>query len=148
MKATMRHFSDGGRRPHRKREANRQTDRQAWLKTLPSQKLRMPAVKITTTRMNSSRMHTARTLPYGGSLSRWVSVQGGSLSRWVSVQGGHCPDGKLCPEGDLCPGGSLSRGSLRPGGLSPGGSLSRGVSVQALREIPTLDRMRQTPVKT
>ena len=43
--------------------------------------------------MHSSRMRTARSLPYGG-----VPVQEG-----VSVQGGLCPGG-------LCPGGSLSRG--------------------------------------
>ena len=42
------------------------------------------------TRMHSSRMRTARSLPYGwGSLSRVVSVQG------VSVQGSLCPRGSL-----------------------------------------------------
>ena len=73
------------------------------------------------------RMHTARSLPYGGlclggSLSRGVSVQG-SLSRAVSIQGGLCPGG-LCLEG-LCPGGSLAReisvqGGLCLKGLCPG----------------------------
>ena len=55
------------------------------------------------TRMHSSRMRTARSLPYG---------EGGS------VQGG------------LCPGGSLSQVVLYPGGSLSKGSLSRGVSVR------------------
>ena len=84
-----------------------------------------------TKRMHSSRMCTARSLPYGGSLS------GGSLSkgRGVSIQEGV----SVCVQGG---GGSLSRGSLsrrdlclgvsvqEGGGLCPGGSLSMGVSVR------------------
>ena len=70
------------------------------------------------TRTHSSRMCTARSLPYRGSLSR------GSLFR--GAEGGPCP-GRLCP-GCLCPGDPLSGGA--EGGLCPGGSLSRGVSVQ------------------
>ena len=50
------------------------------------------------TRMHSSRMRTARSLAYWGSLSRAVSVK-----RGVSVEGG------------LCRGGSLSRGGTCQG---------------------------------
>ena len=106
---------------------------------------------IITTRMHSSRMRTAPSLPYGGgvsgvsiwgggvsvqavsvqgvgfcpggSLSRRVSVQQGSLSRGVTVQGSLCPEGSL--SGGLCPGG-LCPGGLCLGGLCPGGSLFRG----------------------
>ena len=103
------------------------------------------------TRMHSSRMRTARSLPYGGSLlgggawpggslSRGVSVwgvpgQGGSLSRGVSVQGGVQPGGSLSGgvpsqgglhPGSLCLGGLCPGGSLCLGGLCPGGSLCLG----------------------
>ena len=80
-------------------------------------------------RMNSSRMRTALSLPYGeggslprgGPLSRGVSVQGEGVS--VQAEGGLCPGG-----GDLCQGGCLSGGfSVQGKGLCPvGGSLSRG----------------------
>ena len=87
--------------------------------------------------MHSSRMRTARSLPYRGSLSR------GSLSKEVSVQGGLSPGGSLSRgslsrgasvqwvsvQGGLCPGDSFSRGSMSRGSLSRG-SLSRGLSVQ------------------
>ena len=92
------------------------------------------------TRKHSSRMRTARSLPW---------LRGRSLSWGISVLGDLCPRG-LCP-GGLCPGwGSLSRmgvsvwevsvqgvsvqGSLSwgisvLGDLCPGGSLSWGISV-------------------
>ena len=77
------------------------------------------------TRMYSSRMRTARPLPYGE-----VSVGG------VSVQGGLCLGG-LCPTGSLsggiCP-GVLCSGGLCLGGLCPGKSLSRG-SLSMLGDI-------------
>ena len=67
--------------------------------------------------MHSSRMRTARSLPYrrrwgGGSLSRGISVQWGSLSGGVSVWGGVSVRGGLCPGEGLCPMVCLSRGSL------------------------------------
>ena len=107
-----------------------------------------------TTRIHSSRMRTARSLPYrgrvlcpeGGGLSReglcpgGLCPGGGSLSMWwVSVQvGSICPGGSLSGEVSvqvvgLCPGGgSLSRWwvSVQVGSICPGGEyLSRGVSV-------------------
>ena len=84
--------------------------------TIPCPKLHLWVV----TRMHSSMMHTACSLPYRGSLSRERS-----LSR-----------GGLCP-GNLCPGGSLSRGSL-----------SRGVSVRCISvQVGSLFRggMTETP---
>ena len=102
-------------------------------------------VKSTLTRMHSSRMRTARSLPYregvsvrGGSLSMGVSAQG--VSVWgISIHGGLCPrgifsravsvPGGLCP-GGLCPGGLCLREVSVQGGLCPGRSLSREVSVQ------------------
>ena len=94
------------------------------------------------TRMHSSRMRTARSLPFGGgvSLSRGVSVRRslsregslsrGSLSRRASVQRGSLSGGHLCP-GGLCAGGLCAGRSLsRWGGLCLGAPLSRGVSVQ------------------
>ena len=57
-------------------------------------KWRDPKTVLTLTRIHSSRMRTARSLPYGG-----VSVQGG----------GSLSGGPLSRDGGLCPGGSLSR---------------------------------------
>ena len=77
--------------------------------------------------MHSSRMCTARSLPYGarGSLSRKVSVQG------VSVQGGLCSRG-LCPAGSgwASVQGSLSIEDLCLGGLCPVEVSVQRVSVQ------------------
>ena len=78
------------------------------------------------TKMHSSRMRTACSIPYRGCLSRGGSLSRGSLSR-VSVQG-------LCL-GGLFPGRSLSRGSL-----------SRGISVKEI-PLPRLPLDRQTHVK-
>ena len=63
------------------------------------------------TRMYSSRMRTARLLPYGGG---GVSVQeglcpGGSLSRGLSVQGVSVGGGCLSPGGVSVRGGGQSR---------------------------------------
>ena len=89
-------------------------------------------VNVRFTRMLSSRMRTARSLPYGtglcprgGLCPGEVSVQGrslsrGSLSSGVSVQGG------------LCPGEVSVRGISVQWGLCPGGSLSSGVSVRGI----------------
>ena len=70
------------------------------------------------TRMHSSMMRTARSLPYGGgslcpggwSLSRGVLCPGGSLSRRVFVQAG------LCSGGSLFGGGVSAQGALCTGG--------------------------------
>ena len=96
-------------------------------------------------------MRTARSLPYGGSVSRGVSVRGslseGSLSRGISVWGvsvwGSLSRGSL--SGGLCPGGFLSGGLCLGGSLSRelclgGGSLSRGLSsiaIVSLTETPS-----------
>ena len=74
--------------------------------------------------MHSSRILTANSLPYRGSLSGGVSVQEVSVQRCL-CQGGSLSRGGLCLEGGLCPGvvsvwGSLSRRGLCPGGLCPG----------------------------
>ena len=63
------------------------------------------------TRIDSSRMRTARSWPYGGGLCL-RGVSGGG----VFVQGGLCPGG-------LCPRGPLSRGRLCPRGVSVLGGL-------------------------
>ena len=81
------------------------------------------------TRVHSSRMCTACSLP-------WGSLSGGSLSRGVSVQGGLYPGG-------LCPGGSLSRGVSVHWSLSRG-SLSREVSVWGVYLTETTPGNRMT----
>ena len=74
------------------------------------------------TRMHSSSMHIARSLPYGG-----VSVHGGlfpgaslfrgSLSREISVQGDLCPRRSLS---GVCVLGGVLSGGLCLGGDPPG----------------------------
>ena len=86
--------------------AGKSKTRSWWLK-------KYKGTKEIITRMHSSRMRTARSLPYG-----W---RGGSLSRGVS--GESLFSGSLCLVGGLCLGG------LRLGGLCPGESVQWEVSV-------------------
>ena len=97
------------------------------------------------TRMHSSRMRTAHSLPYGGvsvwGVSVWgVSVRGslsgglcpGGLCLGVSVQGGFCLG--VSVQGGLCLGGFCPEGFCLgvSRGVSGGGVSVQGVSVQGV----------------
>ena len=91
----------------------------------------MKKSNILNTRMHSSRMHTALSLPYWG-----ISVQvglclGGLFPAGISVQvGGVSVRGR-----GLCPGGFLSGGISVQGGLCPEGFLYRGRGVSVWRGL-------------
>ena len=75
-------------------------------------------------RMHSSRMRTARSLPYReGGLSLGGLCPVGSLSRGVQRRG-LCPEVGLSPRGSLPGGGVSMQGVSVQGSLCPGGSVS------------------------
>ena len=97
--------------------------------------------------MQSNRMRTARSLPYGGGVSvpDRDSVDGNPLTETPPESPGQRPPWTETPiqgglwgslSGGLCLGvsvwGSLSRVTLSNGSLCPMGSLSNGVSVQGI----------------